>query len=45
MKSPRTHFRKVESINGYLFALPYLLGFLALTAYPVLYSFYLSFTN
>ncbi len=45
MKSPRTHFRKVESINGYLFALPYILGFLALTAYPVLYSFYLSFTN
>lgn len=36
---------KKESVNGYLFALPYIFGFLALTAFPVIYSLYLSFTN
>lgn len=36
---------KKDRYQGYLFALPYIVGFLSLTAYPVLYSFYLSFTN
>lgn len=31
--------------EGYLYMLPWLLGFLILTAWPMVYSFYLSFTN
>lgn len=34
-----------DRYQGYLFALPYIIGFLSLTVYPVLFSFYLSFTN
>lgn len=31
--------------EGYLYMLPWLLGFLILTAWPMIYSFYLSFTD
>ena len=31
--------------EGYLYMLPWLLGFLILTAWPMVYSFYLSFTD
>jgi multiple sugar transport system permease protein len=34
-----------EAGAGYAFLSPWLLGFMAVTAVPVLYSFYLSFTN
>src|SRR5699024_6109831 len=30
---------------GYLFLSPFLIGFFALTLFPILYSFYLSFTD
>lgn len=31
--------------TGYLFILPFLIGFFGLTLFPILYSFYLSFTD
>src|SRR5690625_7954687 len=31
--------------TGYLFISPFLIGFFALTLFPILYSFYLSFTD
>lgn len=34
-----------ETVAGYLFASPWIIGFLLLTAFPLLYSLYLSFTN
>jgi multiple sugar transport system permease protein len=34
-----------EAIAGYLFLMPWILGFLLFTIGPLLYSFYLSFTN
>ncbi len=34
-----------KSINGYLFILPWVIGFLAFTAYPMLFSLYTSFTD
>jgi multiple sugar transport system permease protein len=34
-----------KAIEGYLYISPFLLGFLIFTAYPLLTSFYLSFTN
>jgi multiple sugar transport system permease protein len=34
-----------ENMPGYLFLLPWLLGFLILTIYPMLHSLYLSFTH
>ncbi|MCF6408431.1 carbohydrate ABC transporter permease [Pseudalkalibacillus salsuginis] len=41
--------RKVKSDNhnvtGYLFISPFLIGFFSLTIFPILYSFYLSFTD
>ncbi|PYE54610.1 carbohydrate ABC transporter permease [Deinococcus yavapaiensis] len=37
--------RRREAINGYLFILPWLLGFLLFTAGPMLFSLYASFTN
>lgn len=33
------------NITGYLFISPWLIGFLLLTAWPMIYSLYLSFTN
>ena len=38
-------YGKRESILGYLFASPWIIGFLLLTAFPLVYSLYLSFTN
>lgn len=34
-----------NSISSYLFLLPWLIGFFALTIYPMVYSLYLSFTD
>ncbi|MGE3268003.1 MAG: carbohydrate ABC transporter permease [Chloroflexota bacterium] len=34
-----------KALEGYLFISPFLLGFLIFTAYPLVMSFYLSFTN
>ena len=38
-------YNRNETIMGYLFALPWILGFLALTVFPFGYSIYLSMTN
>ena len=37
--------RRQEALNGYLFILPWLLGFLIFTAGPMLFSLFASFTN
>ena len=37
--------RRRESAAGYVFLTPWLIGFAAVTAVPMLYSLYLSFTN
>ncbi len=37
--------RRRETAAGYAFLTPWLLGFVAITAIPMLYSLYLSFTN
>ena len=42
---PKGTLKRQEAISGYLYILPWLLGFLAFTAFPFLASFYLSFTN
>ncbi|MDR3115617.1 MAG: sugar ABC transporter permease [Treponema sp.] len=34
-----------EQVSSYLFLAPWLLGFLVLTLYPMIYSFYLAFTE
>ena len=34
-----------EAVMGYLFAAPWLIGFVVLMAFPLFYSLYLSFTN
>ena len=34
-----------ESVSGYVFALPFIAGFLGFTILPMLFSFYLSFTS
>ena len=34
-----------EALDGYLLAAPAILGLLIFTAYPVIYTFYLSFTE
>lgn len=36
---------KREAMMGFLFAAPWILGFVLLQAFPLLYSLYLSFTN
>lgn len=37
--------RRKENLEGYLFIAPWLIGFFVLTAWPMIYSIYLSFTN
>ena len=37
--------RRREAMNGYLFILPWLIGFLVFVAGPMLFSLYVSFTN
>ena len=34
-----------EAVSGYIFAMPFIVGFLAFTIIPMLYSLYISFTN
>lgn len=42
----KTHKYSVrESVLGYLFSAPWIIGFLLLMAFPLCYSLYLSFTN
>lgn len=43
-KGPRM-YNAQETAAGYLFASPWIIGFVLLTAFPLLYSLYLSFTN
>lgn len=43
-KLERAH-RNKANLEGYLFILPWLIGFLLLTAWPMIYSLYLSFTS
>lgn len=38
-------FREGETWTAFLFILPWVIGFVVLTAGPMIYSFYLSFTN
>ena len=45
---PRRKFsrrRFNQGLTGYLFALPWLLGFVGFTLWPMLYSLYTSFTR
>jgi multiple sugar transport system permease protein len=45
---PRRGFSRMargEAITGYLFAMPFILGFLVFTAWPMLFSLYVSFTR
>ncbi len=44
-RRPKATLKRQEAIAGYLYILPWLLGFLAFTAFPFLASFYLSFTD
>ncbi|KIL52143.1 carbohydrate ABC transporter permease [Jeotgalibacillus soli] len=34
-----------QNVTGYLFISPFIIGFIALTLYPIVYSFFLSFTD
>lgn len=45
MGKKRLTMRRKESIYGYLFVLPWIIGFLAFTAGPLVFSFMASFTN
>lgn len=42
---PRLNYRTREAIGGYLFITPWILGLLIFIAYPIVASFYYSFTN
>lgn len=41
----KRQMRRREGLAGYVFLSPWLLGLLAITAFPMLFSLYLSFTN
>jgi len=45
MISPKIKKSLKENITSYVFLVPWLLGFLILTLYPMIYSLYLSFTD
>lgn len=45
MTAAQRRNRRQANITGYLFISPWLIGFLLLTAWPMIYSLYLSFTN
>jgi len=45
MISPKIKKSLKENITSYAFLVPWLLGFLILTLYPMIYSLYLSFTD
>jgi multiple sugar transport system permease protein len=40
-----TGLQREETISGYLFILPNLLGFLVFTIFPIAFAFYIAFTN
>ncbi len=45
-KRKRLHrYNRQEAVSGILFAMPWIIGFVVLTAFPLFYSLYLSFTN
>lgn len=44
-KKRLNRYGRSQAVAGYVFVLPFILGFLAFTAIPVVYSFYLSFTK
>lgn len=44
-KKRNREYKLQESLLGYLFASPWIIGFIGLMAFPLLYSLYLSFTN
>jgi multiple sugar transport system permease protein len=44
-KRPFFSIQRIEAIYGYVFALPFIVGFLALTLGPMLFSLYVSFTK
>lgn len=44
-KSDKKKIKDTENWAGYLFILPFLIGFFALTVFPIAMSFYLSFTD
>ncbi|MGK7376841.1 carbohydrate ABC transporter permease [Planococcus sp. 1R117A] len=45
MGKRRMTMRRKESIYGYIFVMPWIIGFLAFTAGPLVFSFVASFTN
>jgi multiple sugar transport system permease protein len=45
MAKPMTRMAKREAFEGYIFILPWILGFLMFRLFPLLMSFYLSMTN
>lgn len=44
-KGKLSKMKKREAVQGYLFASPWIIGFFAFTIYPLVSSFYYSFTN
>ena len=44
-KSKKMSLQQREGLNGYIFIAPWLIGFLLLTAGPMIFSLYASFTN
>jgi ABC-type sugar transport systems, permease components len=44
-KHRQTTMARREALNFYLYIAPWLIGFLVLTLYPILYSFWLTLTN
>ncbi len=44
-KQKSNKYNDREAVIGVIFASPWIIGFVLLTAFPLIYSFYLSFTN
>ncbi|MCC6790926.1 MAG: sugar ABC transporter permease, partial [Thermomicrobiales bacterium] len=44
-RAPASSLKKREARAGLLFVLPWILGLLIFSAYPIIYTFYLSFTD
>ncbi|MCB0061347.1 MAG: sugar ABC transporter permease, partial [Caldilineaceae bacterium] len=42
---PRTKIARIEAMEGYMFILPWLVGYLLFRLGPLLYSLFLSFTD
>ncbi len=45
MQLKSSHLKRQETICGFVFSAPFIIGFLAFTIFPMLFSFYLSFTD